>query len=305
MATSRSFTVRVPASSGNMGPGFDVLGIAVSLYSEVRVRVLSRKPGNPVILIKGEGERKVPSNERNLVFRCIRYVFKKAKKPLPQLRVECINRIPLARGLGSSSAAILAGLLAGNRLLGNKFSLEQILDWATAWEGHPDNVAAALYGGIQASLVLKGRVESLAWPVPNLKLVAAVPAFKLSTERARHVLPKTIPMKDVVSNLAAVAVMAQAFAKRKFELLSMALNDRVHEPYRAALIPGFWAVKKAALDAGAYAVTLSGAGPSLMAYASSSDASRVAQAMQRAFKRAGVESRTLQLSVDKKGAVVR
>jgi homoserine kinase len=203
----RPFTVKVPASSGNLGAGFDVLGLSLKLHSELRVQILSPKPGKPMIRVHGEGETSVPRDGRNLLYQCIAFVFKKAKRPVPRLELFCLNRIPLARGLGSSSAAIVAGLVAGNHLLGDKFSKQQLVAWATELEGHADNVASAFLGGIQGNLVVGKTVISRSWPVPNLKCVVAVPAFELSTKKARAVLPKAVPLQDAVANIAAVAML--------------------------------------------------------------------------------------------------
>jgi len=295
--------VSVPASSGNVGVGFDVLGLALSLRNELTVRVIGRS-GKPEIYVEGEGVEGLPTDERNLVFATMRWLYRKAGKRLPQLEITCVNRIPLARGLGSSSTAYLAALLAANRLLGNKYGPEKILDFATELEGHPDNVAPALYGGLRISGVFADRVISVAAPAPRCRLIAAVPAFPLSTAKARAALPSTVPLEDVVHNLASVALLPHALAKDE-KLLTDLLQDRLHEPYRAKLVPGFYAVRKAARAAGAYAMTLSGAGPTLLAFTPASKARSVAAAMKKAFKRSGVECRTMDLRVDNQGAIVR
>jgi homoserine kinase len=300
----KPFTVKVPASSGNLGAGFDVLGLALNLHSELRVQVLNSSPGAPMIRVHGEGEAVVARDKRNLIYQCIEYVFKKAKRPVPRLELLCLNRIPLARGLGSSSAAIVAGLVAGNRLLQDKFSTSQLVAWATDIEGHADNVASAFFGGVVGNLIVENEVISRSWPVPNLKCVLAVPAFELSTKKARAVLPKAIPMKDAVANIAAISMLNAALAG-DYALLKGALSDRLHEPYRAKLIPGFYAVKSAAEKAGAYGTALSGAGPSILALADRRHAKRVGAAMVAAFKRARVNSKVLILDIDKKGVIVR
>jgi homoserine kinase len=300
----RPFTVKVPASSGNLGAGFDVLGLSLKLHSELRVQILSPKPGKPMIRVHGEGETSVPRDGRNLLYQCIAFVFKKAKRPVPRLELFCLNRIPLARGLGSSSAAIVAGLVAGNHLLGDKFSKQQLVAWATELEGHADNVASAFLGGIQGNLVVGKTVISRSWPVPNLKCVVAVPAFELSTKKARAVLPKAVPLQDAVANIAAVAMLGRALGG-EFDLLKGALTDRLHEPYRAKLIPGFYAVKAAAEKAGAYGTALSGAGPSIIALVKPAAAARVGKAMVAAFRGKGVRSKALVLEIDKKGVQVR
>jgi homoserine kinase len=238
-----------------------------------------------------------------VIFRTIAHVFRKAGRHLPPIALRCVNRIPLARGLGSSSAAYLAGLLAGNHLVGNRFSDETILDMATELEGHPDNVAPALYGGARASGVIDGRVVSFALPLPEATCVVAIPDFQLSTKKARAVLPARVPLQDAVFNLAAVSLMPFAF--KQPTLLAGLLNDRVHEPYRAKLVPGFFSVKKAALKAGALGVTLSGAGPTMLGFCPKRKAASIGAAMQAAFKRAGVKSQVLKLAINKRGAVVR
>lgn len=297
-------SVTVPASSGNVGPGFDVLGLALPLRNELHVRVLGKKPGAPVIRIVGEGERSLPTDQRNGVYKTMAWLFQKAKKSLPKLDMVCVNRIPLARGLGSSAAAYLSALLAANRLLGDRFTKGEILNFAAKLEGHPDNVAPALMGGVRASGVYGKNVVSAAFPSPSLKIVAVVPAFELSTKKARKILPKKVPMRDAVANLAAVALMASALSGNH-ALLGRLLNDRWHEPYRARLIPGFPSVKKAALAAGALGVILSGAGPTMLAFVKAGRAKAVAKAMRTAFLRAGVESKAMEFNIDEKGAVVQ
>jgi homoserine kinase len=296
--------VSVPASSGNIGPGFDVLGLALNLRNELKVRVVNPRPGNSYIQIKGEGEGHLPTNSSNLVYRAIKAVYQKAGRRVPQLDMVCINRIPLARGLGSSSAACLSGLLAGNRLLKNRFSDEELLAMANKFEGHPDNVVSALYGGVRASCVYEGRVISARWPVPKTKFVVVIPKFQLSTQKARQALPTWVSMKDAISNLSSVALMPEAF-KGRVGLLKVILNDKWHEPYRARLIPGFLEVKKAALQAGGLGVILSGAGPTVVCFAGASKAKRVGMAMQKQFKRKGIQSEQMVLNIDRKGAVVR
>jgi homoserine kinase len=230
-------------------------------------------------------------------------VFRAAKRRLPKLELICINRIPLARGLGSSAASYLSGLLAANRLLGDRFTRDEILAFGNDFEGHPDNMAPALYGGVRASAVWGNTVVSHPWPVPALRCVVAVPAFELATKKARAVLPKTVPLGDAVRNLSAVGLMAAAFESHP-EWLKDILNDRLHEPYRAKLIPGFYSVRTAALKAGALGFTLSGAGPTVLAFSRSAQAAAVGAAMERAFRRHGVRSRLMNLSIDRRGARV-
>lgn len=300
----KSVFVSVPASSGNLGPGFDVLGAALQLRNDLRVHVDAAQRERVRVIVKGEGASALPVDDRNAVVKGIYFVFRRSRVSPPKLRVECVNRIPLARGLGSSSAAYLSGLLAGNALLGNRFSKEEILGMATELEGHPDNVAPALFGGIRAAGWVHGKVASFAWPVPRLVAVAAIPEFHLATKKARAVLPKRVPMKDAVSNIAAVALMRDAFPSAP-GLLADLLNDRLHEPFRARLVPGFHAVKKHALRRGALGVILSGAGPTMVAFAQPKRAPRIAEAMRQSFHREGVRCVAKILNFDRKGAIVR
>jgi homoserine kinase len=297
-------TVLVPATSGNIGPGFDVLGLALNWQNELRVEVLKAVSGPPEIVVQGEGENTLPRDSRNIIFKTMAGVFSKAKRRVPRLKLICFNRIPLARGLGSSAAAYLSALLAANRLLNDRFGLEQILDWAAEMEGHPDNVAPALFGGVCASGLFEGGVVSVQLPIPTVRLVAVIPDFELSTKRARAVLPRYIPLKDAVFNLSAVALLPFALSGQG-HLLKYILNDRWHEPYRAKLIPGFSLVKEAALKAGALGVTLSGAGPTMLGFAAKTNVARVGHVMRKAFETSGIRSFVKEVSVNRTGALVR
>jgi homoserine kinase len=220
----KNISVTVPASSGNLGPGFDVWGMALTLRNELHVRVLSSLPKQPLIHVMGEGESTVLRDSSNVVFKALARVFKLRKKTMPPLELVCVNRIPLARGLGSSSAAILSGLLAGNELLGRPWSLDDILLEATKMEGHPDNVAPALLGGIRAAGVFEGKVISYSFPHGDFKAVVAIPSFELSTKKARKVLPKMVSMQDAVQNLSAMSLFSNAI-KSNLPLLKSILNE--------------------------------------------------------------------------------
>lgn len=300
----KSAVVSIPASSGNLGPGFDVLGAALTLRNEIKVRVLSRRPGPPSIRVRGEGERSLPRGPKNLVYKAFRIPFRAAGKRVPKVAIDCINRIPLSRGLGSSAAAALGGILAADRILDNPFGSEDVMSFASRLEGHPDNVAPALLGGVQGSGWVDGKIKAVSWPVPRVRAVVAVPDFKLSTKKARAALPSKIPLKDAVRNLSSVVLLERSFQK-DLALMRHLLDDKWHEPYRARLIPGFRRVRDAALRAGAFGVVLSGAGPTILSLVRSARASRVASAMKKAFRSRGVRCRTFNLKIDVKGAVCR
>jgi homoserine kinase len=276
--------------------------MALDFHNELVVKVSRDKSTS--IHIVGEGALSLPRDRSNVIFKTMAWLFKKAQRPMPALELGCVNRIPLARGLGSSSAAFVSALVAANHLLNDRFSKEELLTFATELEGHPDNVAPALLGGVRASAVLNKHVVSVAWPAPKCGVVVAIPAFQLSTKKARAALPRKISMADAVWNLSAVTLLQTALTE-DLSLLKPLLNDRWHEPYRAKLIPGFFKVKEAALTNGALGVILSGAGPTMLSFVANNRRSRVANAMKSTFARAGVESRVMSLAIDNRGARIQ
>ena len=299
----RKVRVRIPATTANCGPGFDTLGIACSLYNHVE---LHHDPlGSGIdISVCGDGADTVPKDTRNLVLRSVQAVFEAAGKPLGRLQLCLDNEIPLSRGLGSSSAAIVGGLTAANAVLGNVFSQDKLLDMATAIEGHPDNVAPAIYGGFTISAVQGKAVVCMRLPVPNaLKLIVCVPDFRLSTHKSRQALPAHVTMKDAVFNVSRATLLVGAIVTGQLNHLCAALEDRLHQPYRASLITGMQDVFDAAAKAGALGTTISGAGPSLMAYATDK-ADEIGQAMVKAFDAHHIKSRYIKLDVDTAGAQI-
>ena len=295
--------VRIPATTANCGPGFDTLGIACTLYNEVLLE-MTETPNQIEIRVTGDGADSLPVNDRNLVLRSVRAVFEKAGKQPAGIRLVLSNNIPLSRGLGSSSAAIVGGVVAANAVLGGKFSPEELLDLATKLEGHPDNVAPALLGGFTISVMAGEKVTCLRLPLPQeLKLVVCIPEFRLSTHKARQAIPAMVPHKDAVYNVSRTALLVGALTSGKLEHLGEALNDKLHQPYRAPLIPGMPEVFAAGLAAGALGVAMSGAGPSLMAYTTEGPQA-VGEAMVAAFAAKQIVSRYLCLDVDYEGAKV-
>jgi homoserine kinase len=278
----RSVKVSVPASSGNLGSGFDVLAASLDLRLELEVAPASRGPGS--LEIVGEGVGRLPAGRKNLVARILAKHL--ADRPV---RVRMHNRIPLSRGLGSSGAARLAAHAAGLALSGADW--RKALDLATRDEGHPDNVAASFYGGLTAVLCREPLdVYKRAMPA-ELKAVVCVPAFELSTELAREVLPEEVPMEDAVFNLSRALGWLVALQTRSYDRLRTATQDSLHQPYRASLVPGLRDVIAAALKTGAYGACLSGAGPSVLAVCGrSADLERIGRAMVRAFHGHGVEA---------------
>ena len=225
--------VSVPATSANVGSGFDALGLAVTLYNTVTF-----EESDKLDISAADGTR-IPRNESNLVYRSAKGLFDKVGKKIPPLKIVQTNPIPMARGLGSSSACIIAGLLGANRMLGDVLNTQELLTLATAIEGHPDNVAPALLGGLTSSVFEDGVVYSVKRDVDqSLCFAAIVPDYKLLTEAARAALPKQVAHKDAVYNLSRAALVPAAFCEGRHDLLGIATEDKLHQPYRMPLMPG-------------------------------------------------------------------
>ncbi|HEX9125121.1 MAG TPA: homoserine kinase [Methylomirabilota bacterium] len=293
-----SIVVRVPATSANLGPGFDVLGLALGLYNEI----VYDEAGRVTVTIEGEGAGRLDTGAGNVVARAVRMAYEAAGRRFPGAAIRCINRIPPARGLGSSAAAWVGGLVAANAMLGSPLERDTLLTLACRAEGHPDNVAAALLGGLTVSCVAGETVVALSLPVPaNLLWVVLVPEAESSTSEARAVLPDTVKRADAVFNLQRMGLLLAALASGRVDVLGAAMEDRLHQPQRQTLFPWMDAVRQAALEAGALGCVLSGAGPSLLA-AVRGVTQPVAGAMERALASAGVAGRAHSLPVDTVGA---
>lgn len=281
------------------------MGIALDLHDVWTVR--GGDFPTPLAIDTG-GVAGVPVGKSNLAFRAFKRVFERRGRAVPALRFALNSGLPVAGGLGSSSAAIVGGLVAANAVLGRPLTTEDLLDEAAAFEGHPDNVAPALLGGFCAAILDGRKVRSVAWTdsrlFRGLVAVAATPDFALKTEKARAVLPARVPRADAVFNTGRAALMAAALLSRRHDLLAAAMDDRLHQPYRQKLIPGFAAILRAARAAGAHGAALSGAGPTILALAPSARGAAVARAMERAFARAGARAAAKILSIDTRGAVV-
>lgn len=256
-------TVKVPATTANLGPGFDCLGMALDIWNSVQVEV-----GPSGFEVLGQGADTLRRDDGNLVYRCIRLAFEQAGQAMPGLRIACQNEIPLGRGLGSSSAAIVGGLMAGNELCGRPLSQERLLELAARTEGHPDNVAPALLGGFQIVVREEHGLIACSVPVPaGLRAVLFIPDVPMPTDKARAILPGTISRHDAVYNIGRVALLVRAFSTGDLAHLAVATDDRLHQPARQAMFPAMKNIFRAALGAGALGVFLSGAGSSVLALA--------------------------------------
>ena len=291
--------VRVPATSANLGPGFDCLGLALGLYLDLTV---CEEDGEGLeISVVGEGLGQVPLDERNVVYRGIAQAYSKVGRTPGRLKLEIHSEIPLASGLGSSSAALVAGLMVGAELCGLVPDPEQVLQQGIAIEGHPDNLAPCTLGGIVIAAMENGRVR---WarvdPPSDLSAVVAIPDFSLRTHKARSVLPTQVERADAIFNMGRVGLVVAALKSGDYDLLRVGMQDRLHQVYRQSLVPGMEAVLNAALEAGALGAALSGAGPALLALVHDGE-EEVATAMREIWIKEGVVARTMTLALEPKG----
>jgi len=308
------FSIKVPATSANLGPGFDALGLALDLWNEIVVSTDSvtdshmetdKSVKRTIVSIQGEGAGMLPSSEKNMLVRTAQKLADQVGKSLPLFQAQCKNSIPLSSGMGSSAATIVAGLLIGNTLLGNPLSQEALLKLASEMEGHPDNVAPALLGGLVVSTVNNGKVIARKVPVGmDVRVTLALPDFYLPTKQSRAALPKKVSMKNAVHNISRAVLVTEAFRSGDLSLLGEAMTDKLHQPYRLKLIKGGESVMEAAKKAGAAAVAISGAGPSVIAFSSKAETG-IGESMKRAFEEAGVEARIFNLCVSSQGAEIQ
>ena len=292
--------VLVPATTANLGPGFDCLGMALALYQEIELTEIRH---GLEIAIDGEGAAELSHDASNLILRSAQRVFDRVGYVPSGLCLRSINRIPMMGGLGSSSAAIVGGLVAANALTHYPLTNAQLLDLAIEIEGHPDNVAPALLGGLvivasDDNGPIVDRVD-----VPDLTVVVINPDLRVATKTARRILPTHIPRADAIFNAGRVALVTLALSRGDLDLLGRAMDDRLHQPLRKHLIIGYDDVLAAAKSAGAAAVAISGSGPSLIAFAHDRH-TEIAAAMSAAFAANQIDSRTWVLKVDRAGARV-
>ena len=289
--TSRQVTVRVPATTANLGPAFDCMGMALRIHNEIHVR-LDGVP-NPTIRIAGEGEDSLPQDASNLVYRAYSRLLQETGRSLPFPVITCQNEIPLERGLGSSAAAIVGGLVAANHLAGSPLTPQEILPLAAELEGHPDNVAPALLGGIR--IVVNGPKSLIATPVPlppNLRVVLFIPEVSISTADARAVMPATVSLQDALFNVGRTALLVNALATGRLEDLKAATQDRLHQPYRNHLLPAMRLIIQEALKGGALGAFVSGSGSTVLALAQGREMS-VAYEMAEMARKTNVPGRAI------------
>ncbi|MBI3974109.1 MAG: homoserine kinase [Chloroflexi bacterium] len=265
----KSVHVRVPATTANLGPGFDALGLALELHDEVVLRRRPRGATAPVIRVTGIAAGRLPEDPRNLLaYRAAAAVYRPLRRRPPWLELDLHTRIPRSGGLGGSAAAIVAGAVAANELEGRPFSQQELLELAAELEGHPDNVAPALLGGLVICVHgRRGLIAKRLEPPRELLAVVCVPEHAISTKHARDVIPQTVPREDAVFNLGRTALLIAALQTRDWEVLADAMDDRLHQPPRGRLYHALYPTVEAALGAGAHGAALSGSGAAIIALA--------------------------------------
>jgi len=298
-----TFEVRVPSSTSNLGPGFDCFGLALKLYLTVTATAVPESSEPCCVTTTGAKENEaLPRNSVNLIYRAMSFVASREGFSLPPVELTANNEIPLASGLGSSAAAIVAGIKLAALLAGNSMSDQTILNYATEFEGHPDNVAASLFGGFVASCVsANGTVLStrFAWP-HQLRVVVVSPHSQLSTHIARAALPRTVRRVDAVHNLQRSALFTAALAQQRYDLFWEAMRDRLHQPHRESLVPGLAEALALPRMPGLLGIALSGAGPSILALIYDDD-QNIGARMASCFQAHNIESTTRILEVDNDG----
>ncbi|HKX26367.1 MAG TPA: homoserine kinase [Blastocatellia bacterium] len=304
----------IPASTSNLGASFDTCGLALSLY--LRIEIEPRKKGVEIIP-SGEGAEKVPLDDSNLIVRAARYAAaarSRGQTDLPGATLRIDSQIPLSRGLGSSSAAIIAGLSVYEALSGEKLDLDEFFDYALHFEGHGDNLAPSRLGGMVIAVVKESldysgteRRSLLTvkrhWP-EEIKIIICIPEIEMETAKMRAVLPQMVTRHDAIYNLQRGALLQAALAERRFELFNEALRDRLHQPYRAPLMPGLSEVLRLNDEIAEYpgllGVAISGAGSTMIAFATG-DGAEISEEMRKRLTAAGVKSRTMEVKVDNQG----
>ena len=287
----RRVTVEVPATSANLGAGYDCLGVALGLFNRVEVEVRGWSRGEIELTVDGEGVGELPADRTNRCVLGIEAALREVRGEMPDgvgWRIEMHNEIPLSRGLGSSAAATVAGLVAGNTLLGEPLTSGDLLRLATAIEGHPDNAAAALLGGFTVCALTDDGIESMRFDAPrDLRAVLFIPEIRLATDDMRAALPAKVPLEDAVANLSRVAIGVAGMAMGRFDLLRVLTVDRLHEQYRAKAYPQLTQLIEGARRAGAIGACLSGAGSTILAF---SDSVRTITRIEAAFGAAAADT---------------
>ena len=307
-------SVKVPASSANLGPGFDCLGLALPIYNTITIEE-TVLPGTGIeINMISEEESiddmvfdSIPKDENNIVYKAVEMLYNSIGQEPSELKINIQAQIPIARGLGSSSSIVVGGLLAANKLLGNPADEKALLAIATEVEGHPDNVAPTILGGVVLATQEEDGMVSyskLKWP-EEWDITVCIPDFELSTEIARSVLPKEVPMQDAIFNAKHLAMLIQALNTKDENLMKVALKDRLHQQYREKLVPGMVEIIDAFKhEDGVLGAVLSGAGPSMLVISYKYDVDKIKSIVKDIWEKQNIKVDVRTMKVEDQGAVV-
>lgn len=304
-------SVKVPATTANLGPGFDSLGLALPIYNIVTVEE-TIMPGTGIEIniideTKEQNVLSIPTDENNIVYKAIELLYNSIGQTPSELKITIKTNIPIARGLGSSAAVIVGGLMAANELLGKPADEAALLSIATEIENHPDNITPAVVGGfVVSSLEEDGSVvySKINWP-KDWNITVCIPDYELSTSIARSVLPAEVPMKDAIFNLKHTAMLVQAVNSHDEKLMKIALNDRLHQQYREKLIPGLKEIKEALKhEENVMGVVISGAGPAILVISYGNNLDKIRETVSNVWLDLNVKSKILTLQVEENGAYV-
>jgi homoserine kinase len=302
MALTDSVIVQVPATTANIGPGFDCLGAALTFYNQFQFALSDHET---TITVSGKEADKINTDKSNLVYTSFLKFYENIGQTAPKVEIKIQLTVPPARGLGSSATAIIAGLMAANYFAQNPCTIQQIGYQAIAIEGHPDNVIPALLGNCILSVNSPQGWQFIPIPWHNQIIpIVAIPEFELSTKEARKVVPEQFPYNDVIFNISHFGLLIKGLETGNRDWLMSALQDKIHQPYRENLIKGFAQVKKAVISAGAYGMVISGAGPALLALADKSQVSTVSEVLKKTWENQGIKNKVLSLNIDKKGTTI-
>ncbi|MEA1939180.1 MAG: homoserine kinase, partial [Candidatus Caldatribacteriota bacterium] len=294
--------IRVPATTANLGPGFDCFGMALKLYLFLEIEEIEQ---GLIIQSQGEGSTQFEKDENNLIWKAFKSVLKRynREKYIKGLRIKTLNQIPVTRGLGSSASAIIGGIFAASTLYDLKLSSREMLEIALSLEGHVDNIVPALLGGF--TLAYSTEKEQVKWvkiKIPDdLKIVVAIPDFFLSTKKMRSVLPDKMSLSNTIFNLSRSALLVKALQNSEWTLLAEAMEDKIHQPFRISYIPGIEEMFSQIKNTGYAGIALSGSGPTVVSLTKRGHEKIISQIMEDVFQRAGINCRTLALEVDSEG----
>lgn len=298
---SRPVLFRVPASSANLGPGFDALGLALNRYLKVSIQPADKT----IIEATGINAERIPTTEDNLICRVAAATAKRRGRTLPPYHLKIENEIPLARGMGSSAAAIIAGITCYEALAGDWLIEQELYRCAFEFEDHPDNIAAALLGNLVSGVVADdGTVLVSKLTIPSkISVVLVIPSFELSTGKARAVLPDSYSRADAVFNIQRSAILIAALTTGNWSLIREGMRDRIHQPYREKLIPGLQEILALEMK-GLLGIALSGAGPTVLALVDPKRTAEVGNMLTTIYEKHGVHAAAHQLEIDTSGRLI-